>query len=83
MFLRVFIHHVAATSVYCHKAQLLSETSDSQRRCLWDGMCGFVVPGVVLKVMHVLLMFIHERCYIVHLHLNIHHLKGVKGVRKD
>lgn len=37
-------------------------------------MC-FVLPGVVLKVMHVLIMFVHVRCHIVQLHLQVHNLK--------
>lgn len=32
------------------------------------------LPGVVLQVMHVLLMFIHENRCIVQLHLQVHHL---------
>lgn len=32
-------------------------------------------PGMVVKVMHVLLMFIHERRHIVQLHLQVHHLE--------
>lgn len=32
------------------------------------------LPGVILQVMHVLLMFIHENRCVVQLHLQVHHL---------
>lgn len=38
------------------------------------------VPGMVVKIMHVLLVLVHEGCYIVKLHLQVHHLKGKKAM---
>lgn len=35
-------------------------------------------PGMVVKIMHVLLMFIHERRHIVQLHLQVHHLEEIQ-----
>lgn len=34
-----------------------------------------VLPGMVVQVMQVLLVFIHERGNIVELHLQVHHLR--------
>lgn len=40
--------------------------------CVGGSTCP--LPGVILQVMHVLLMFIHENCCVVQLHLQVHHL---------
>lgn len=37
-----------------------------------------LLPGVVLQVVHVLLVFVHESCCIVQLHLQVHHLDKTK-----
>lgn len=36
-----------------------------------------MLPGVVVKVVHVLFVFIHERRHVVELHLQVHHLKEI------
>lgn len=35
------------------------------------------IPGVIMKIMHVLLMFIHKWGYVVKLHLEVHRLQKI------
>lgn len=41
------------------------------------------LPGVILQVMHVLLVFVHENGCVVQLHLQVHHLNKAKCSLKN
>lgn len=46
--------------------------------CVGGTAC--LLPGVILQVMHVLLMFIHENRNVVQLHLQVHHLEKTRAL---